>query len=115
MRRTPFICLITAAFIAGTAQAASAQAPPVPANPTKDKAAPLAQQYNCPPGVDPRKAPLLGEDETSGSGGTLSEQLSESRGIVCPPRGIDPGIVEPPPAGGTLRVIPPPQGSVIPK
>ena len=115
MREKPFVFLITAAFIAGTAQAASAQAPPAPAGPTADKAAPLAQQYNCPPGVDPRKAPLLGENEASGSGGTLSEQLAESGGIVCPPRGVDPGIVEPPPAGGTLRVIPPPQGNVLPK
>lgn len=109
------IGLITAVFLFSGLAAARAQTPPAPVTPAPDKpASPLAQQYDCPPGVDPNKAPLLGE-ETSGSGETLSEQLAASRGIVCPPRGVDPGIVEPPPAGGTLRVIPPPTGDTVPK
>ena len=116
MRRLPFIELIAVAFVVGvTTQAVSAQAPPAPASPTLDKTVPLEQQYSCPPGVDPKNAPLLGESETSGSGGTLSEQLAESRGIVCPPNGVDSGIVERPPGGGTLRVIPPPDSDVVPK
>ncbi|MGZ9088347.1 MAG: hypothetical protein ACXW3Q_06415 [Rhodoplanes sp.] len=38
----------------------------------------------------------------------MSRQLSESEGVVCPPAGVDPGMVEQPPSSGTLRVIPPP-------
>ncbi|MBK5961814.1 hypothetical protein CCR97_26925, partial [Rhodoplanes elegans] len=45
---------------------------------------------------------------TTGSAGTLSDQLAHSRGVVCPPAAADSGIVEPPPAGGALKVIPPP-------
>jgi hypothetical protein len=114
MPRTPLIHLMTVLAVAGCAQVASAQAPPASA-PRLDQPAPLGHQYNCPPGVDPKDAPLLGESETSGSGGTLSEQLSHSRGVVCPPKGIDPSIVETPPESGTLRVIPPPHGDVVPK
>lgn len=113
--RGTLLVYIGSVIAAGIAQGAFAQAPPAPSNPTADKTAPLAAQYNCPPGVDPKAAPLLGERETSGSGGTLSEQLSASRGVVCPPKGVDPGIVEPPPEGGTLRVIPPPHGEAVPK
>jgi hypothetical protein len=28
--------------------------------------------------------------------------------VICPPAGVDSGIVETPPSGGTMRVIPPP-------
>jgi hypothetical protein len=30
----------------------------------------------------------------------LSEQLSESKGVICPPAGVDPGISVPPVGGG---------------
>jgi len=42
-----------------------------------------------------------------GSGGTLSRQLSQSNGVICPPQ-IDPSIKKPTPNGGTMPVIPPP-------
>lgn len=66
-----------------------------------------------------KTAPSIGGD-TTGSGESVSRRLSESGGIVCPPAGIDAGIVEQPPAGGTLRIIPPagsPGGdqSIMPK
>ena len=45
--------------------------------------------------------------ETTGSI-TLSEQLARSKGVICPPAGIDPGIAAPPVGGGVTPVIPPP-------
>ena len=62
---------------------------------------PGSDRLDCPPGIDERTAPSVGGD-TTGSGESVSRQLSESGGIVCPPAGIDAGIVEQPPAGGTL-------------
>jgi hypothetical protein len=38
----------------------------------------------------------------------LSDQLSQSKGIICPPTGIDPGIAAPPVGGGRTPVIPRP-------
>jgi len=38
----------------------------------------------------------------------LSDQLSDSKGVICPPAGVDPQVEVPPPAGGALKVIPPP-------
>jgi hypothetical protein len=57
--------------------------------------------------------------ETTGSA-TLSDQLSQSKGIICPPAGIDPGIAAPPLGGGRTPVIPPPgtpggDPSIVPK
>jgi hypothetical protein len=46
-----------------------------------------------------------------GSGESLSEELSRSQGVLTPPQGIDPGLVEEPPVppGATpMPVIPPP-------
>ena len=45
--------------------------------------------------------------ETTGAA-TLSDQLSRSKGIICPPAGVDPGIAAPPVGGGVTPVIPPP-------
>lgn len=39
---------------------------------------------------------------------TLSDRLEDSKGVICPPRGIDPELQLQPRAGGELRVIPPP-------
>lgn len=57
----------------------------------------------CPPGIgtDP---PTVG----SGDGANLSDRLARSKGIICPPAGLDPGMTVPPPDTGTMRVIPPP-------
>jgi hypothetical protein len=46
-------------------------------------------------------------NETTGSR-TLSDQLAESKGVICPPVGVDPGITTPPTGGGRTPVIPPP-------
>jgi hypothetical protein len=64
----------------------------------------LSQPSNpCPPGVGNNG----GSNETTGSN-TLSDQLSQSKGVICPPAGIDPGISVPPSGGGRTPVIPPP-------
>lgn len=41
--------------------------------------------------------------------GTLSDQLEESRGVIKPPQGVDPGIIERPPDPSRFPtpVIPP--------
>jgi hypothetical protein len=62
-------------------------------------------------------SPALGE--TTGSP-PLSDQLSQSKGIICPPAGVDPGIAAPPVGGGRTPVIPPPgtpggDPSLVPK
>jgi len=38
----------------------------------------------------------------------LSEQLAESKGVICPPAGVDPNMHVPPPEGGEIKIIPPP-------
>jgi hypothetical protein len=51
--------------------------------------------------------PPAAPGETTGSP-NLSDQLSRSKGVICPPAGIDPGISAPPLGGGKTPVIPPP-------
>jgi hypothetical protein len=38
----------------------------------------------------------------------LSDELSRSRGVICPPPEVDPGISAQPRGGGVTPVIPPP-------
>src|SRR6266700_2843972 len=49
-------------------------------------------QAACPPdaGTNP---PTLGKDTSK----PLSDQLADSRGVICPPAGVDPGMRQPPP------------------
>jgi hypothetical protein len=50
-------------------------------------------------------------NQSIGSGQTnpnLSDQLSSSKGVICPPSGVDPEMRVPPPADGRTPVIPPP-------
>ena len=57
----------------------------------------------CPPGSG-ANAPTVGKD----SGRPLGDQLAASKGVICPPAGVDPQMRQPPPEGGTMKVIPPP-------
>ena len=71
---------------------------------------------DCPPGT---ANPLPRSSETTGSA-NLSQELSQSKGVICPPAGIDPGIAKPPVGGGRMPVIPPPgtpggNPNIIPK
>jgi hypothetical protein len=85
---------------------------------TPPSALPLDRR-DCPPGVGSAAPPAPRPSETTGSR-SLSEQLSESKGVICPPAGIDPGISVPPIGGGRTPVIPPPgtpggDQSIVPK
>jgi hypothetical protein len=87
-----------------------------------------AQDRSAPPMLPPSSnadcqnraggVPPVAPGETTGS--TLSDQLSRSNGVICPPAGIDPGISAPPTGRGVMPVIPPPGSpggdpSVVPK
>jgi hypothetical protein len=73
--------------------------------PLPGEAAPSGQQ-KCSTEIDPADRPNA---ETRGQGGgNLSEKLSRSGGVICPPPSADQEIVTPPPGGGRTPVIPPP-------
>lgn len=57
----------------------------------------------CPPDVkgDP---PTVG----GGSSEPLSDKLAQSKGVICPPAGVDRDMQVAPPDGGRLKIIPPP-------
>ena len=57
----------------------------------------------CPPNAG-RNAPTVGKESER----TLSDQLAQSKGVICPPAGVDPGMQQRPPEGGAIKVIPPP-------
>jgi hypothetical protein len=79
----------------------------------------------APPARAPLEAPecqrgaLPTPGETTGSA-LLGDRLSQSKGIICPPAGVDPGIAAPLTGGGRTPVIPPPgtpggDPSIVPK
>ena len=88
MRRVPILMLALLGCVAAQAQ------PVVP---------PPAPGSSCPPDVK-RDAPAVGRDSDK----SLSDQLAASRGVICPPAGVDPQMQKAPPEGGTMKVIPPP-------
>jgi hypothetical protein len=95
--RTQNVAVVVATVAALSIPTAQAQldrpvAPPALSQPLKP----------CPPSVGNNAS-----NETTGSS-TLSDQLSQSKGVICPPAGIDPGISVPPSGGGRTPVIPPP-------
>ena len=73
---------------------------------TRDRPPPISpipnQTVLCPPDVKGTPPTLGGPSSTN-----LSDKLSDSKGIICPPA-VDPEAVIRPPPGGELRVIPPP-------
>lgn len=83
--------ILFAILLLGTASAAAQTVPPAQA--PKD----------CPPGVG-ANAPGIGGDAK----GNLSKKLASSKGIICPPAGIDPEMQQRPPEGGAIKVVPPP-------
>jgi hypothetical protein len=88
------------ALSAGLATAALAQGSPVQPQP-KDPNMPSAQN-TVPEKIDPKA--------TGSTGGTLSDKLERTDGVIKPPSGVDPGITSPAPVPnpGTTPVIPPP-------
>jgi hypothetical protein len=85
--------LIAAFIIVAGANTSLAQ----PANPSPGEGA------ACPPDTkgDP---PTIG----GGSSEPLSDKLAQSKGVICPPAGVDREMQVPPPSGGHLKVIPAP-------
>jgi hypothetical protein len=63
---------------------------------------PPAQSTACPPG-ERAEAPTVGSGKEP-----LSDKLAQSKGVLCPPAGVDPEMQVKPPAGGSLKIIPPP-------
>jgi hypothetical protein len=65
--------------------------------------APSEGGVTCPPDVQ-------GEPPTVGGGSSkpLSDKLAQSKGVICPPAGIDKDLAVRPPADGHLKIIPPP-------
>jgi hypothetical protein len=64
---------------------------------------PSERGATCPPDVK-------GEPPTVGGGSSepLSDKLAQSKGVICPPAGVDREMQVTPPGGGKLKVIPPP-------
>jgi hypothetical protein len=94
MRKRNIAAALAAATILSTtiAQAQSERpAPPAPST-----------RSDCTPAN-----PASPSNETTGSA-PLGERLSQSKGVICPPAGVDPGITVPPVGGGRMPVIPPP-------
>jgi hypothetical protein len=87
---------IAALLVCASCTFAAAQAPTVPQGPDHPGSA-------CPPGTGPN-APTVGKDQSK----PLSDQLAESKGVICPPAGVDTEMRVTPPEGGAMRVIPPP-------
>jgi hypothetical protein len=48
------------------------------------------------------------DTQRDSSGRALSDKLSESNGVICPPDDADSGIKAPTPDAGKMPVIPPP-------
>jgi hypothetical protein len=71
----------------------------------------LAQPANPSPGAAAACPPdAKGDPPTVGSRSSepLSDKLAQSKGVICPPAGVDREMQVTPPGGGQLKVIPPP-------
>jgi hypothetical protein len=85
--------LIAAFIIVAGANTSLAQ----PANPS------LGEGAACPPDIK-GNPPTVG----GGSSEPLSDKLAQSKGVICPPAGVDREMQVTPPSGGHLKVIPAP-------
>ena len=71
----------------------------------------LAQPANPPSGAAATCPPdTKGNPPTVGgrSSEPLSDKLAQSKGVICPPAGVDREMQVTPPGGGQLNIIPPP-------
>lgn len=94
------------ALVIGPVAASAQVAPGAPGTsqtiPEKDRSRPQDM---------PRRQGPDGSSQVDGlsTGRSLSDELEKKGGVIEPPSGIDPEIVEPPPAAGApMPVIPPP-------
>jgi hypothetical protein len=60
------------------------------------------------PQLEQRAQPQRDPQVTGQGGRSLSEQLAQSGGVICPPAHVDPEIKLPTPETGRTPVIPPP-------
>ena len=73
-----------------------------------------ASAQDRPSAVDPKGCAPHERLQTDGkapdgkTGDTLSDKLARSKGVICPPAGVDRDIHVTPPGGGELKIIPPP-------
>jgi hypothetical protein len=63
----------------------------------------VQRDVTCPPDVK-GEPPTVGRSDSR----DLSDKLAQSKGVICPPAGVDPSMPVAPPSDGTLKVIPPP-------
>jgi hypothetical protein len=96
MRMLSFVAAVSSALLTSTVTFAQVPAPPAP-----------LQMPECRRGALPATP-----GETTGSI-DLGDQLSRSKGVICPPAGVDPGIAAPPVGGGVTPVIPHPERPVV--
>jgi hypothetical protein len=106
--QTPSI--LTLCAILAALGAAHAQAPPAPATPMAETAAPEPQRpADCSPMKPGPRNPNASEGTTVGQANeALGDKLARSNGVLCPPSGIDPEMRAPTPDTGNTPVIPPP-------
>jgi hypothetical protein len=97
MGKISSISALTAFFLLSVGNASSAQT----AQPGVD--IPVPHERTCPPGT--RGGPTIGSGQSEGN---LSEQLAQSKGIICPPAGVDPEMQVAPPQEGRTPIIKPP-------
>jgi hypothetical protein len=97
------LAILTAALLATVPALAQTNG----ASPRDSKAcAPGAASHLKMPDTPTPQAPKM-PNETTGSGGNLSDKLAASDGVLCPPN-VDPDIHAPAPNVGKRPVIPPP-------
>jgi hypothetical protein len=97
-------------WIMAALSAVHAQAPPAPATPMAETAAPQPQRpTNCAAMKPDSRGPNASEGTTTGQGNeALGDKLAKSNGVLCPPSGVDPEMRAPTPDTGSTPVIPPP-------
>lgn len=93
--------LLSLAIVGAPVAAAWAQS--VPSDPPA-AGSPTPPNVACAPGMR-SQPPTVG---SGGSGPTLSDQLAQSKGVICPPESLDKEMAVPPPETGHMRIIPPP-------
>jgi hypothetical protein len=81
-------------------------------NPRQTPPSRLVPDTSCTPDTREIAPPTVGSGNPRGPNGgqprDLSDRLAESKGVICPPRGVDPEIELTPPPGGDIKIIPAP-------
>jgi hypothetical protein len=100
--------MISSMFFAAGVGLAAAQPNP-PASPVPDTSCRPDTRETAP--TPPTVGSGNPRSESGGGARDLSDRLAESKGVICPPRGVDPEIELTPPPGGDIKIIPAPGAS----